>query len=716
MASLLVLPIARLTDSNGDIIANGRLYSYLTGTLAPVPTYTTDTLGVSHGDYVQADSSGLLPPIYIDPAISYRFKVKRETSPGSGVFQDVPGMDFDPVASTSFEGTIGFFDTFAGSAPTIPSYVTRARTSGYTELEVGAADYVYDPDVDSAYVAANIHTSFLAEDGRGFRLSLGQVITPYMFGATFYRTWAGSFDELDGSDDQPALQAFFDFCSIQRVEQKNWGGVYKLSGGQGLVMGGDRTTNDNIVFTDGGEYVGSMVLCVATLPIEGAVFTNRQKRCERTGPISVLGEPVDGGEWESRMFDIGVKYESYAQLQVAGPIFVVWAKIAGVMVQSGLIGTGLPDNTFGTDFENIYCYGCGIGAGNDYSGMNFGITLGYSARTNSGIALAQSQKTELTVTGLGSVPDSVINNTYGLSTFANINGRYYLVTDWNVAGGKIKVFPWVPSGDASTGNVKLVHGGGFITYGGDSGVLTGRISATACGIGYYGGALYPGCHHGTFQGNAVGMVIGSGMGNATVGGSMDGYWENNEVDFIWNAVPTYVWSYQIISEHAFNISKVWWPGPRSSTSSTKLGRLGIPISLFLNHRGHIIQSLMEEQSNGTNDLAYVYMEQGPKLIVVDSDSPTIDVPNIALENGTVDEHVADFQGILFKELVIVGSASSGGPSSGSATFRCNPAARFNGGALGANLVVTGLTGPTKFLIFRRRSNLTNIIVKKTVFA
>lgn len=96
MSQLLALPIARLTDSNGVIIPNGRLYSYLTGTTTAAATYTTDALDVSHGAYVQANSAGLLPPIYIDPTVSYRFKVK--TALGAA---DVPGMDFDPVTAAT---------------------------------------------------------------------------------------------------------------------------------------------------------------------------------------------------------------------------------------------------------------------------------------------------------------------------------------------------------------------------------------------------------------------------------------------------------------------------------------------------------------------------------------------------------------------------------------------------------------------------------------
>lgn len=94
--SLLALPLYRLTDANGVIIPNGRLYSFVTGTLTAAATYTTSGLSVSHGPYVQANSAGLLPPIYLDPVVTYRFQVRA--SPYSSA---VSGMDFDPVSGAT---------------------------------------------------------------------------------------------------------------------------------------------------------------------------------------------------------------------------------------------------------------------------------------------------------------------------------------------------------------------------------------------------------------------------------------------------------------------------------------------------------------------------------------------------------------------------------------------------------------------------------------
>lgn len=94
MSQLLALPLYRLTDANGVILPSARLYTYVTGTTTPAATYTTSALNVSHGNYVQANSAGLLPPIYLDPAVVYRMQVR--ISPYSAA---VSGMDFDPVTA-----------------------------------------------------------------------------------------------------------------------------------------------------------------------------------------------------------------------------------------------------------------------------------------------------------------------------------------------------------------------------------------------------------------------------------------------------------------------------------------------------------------------------------------------------------------------------------------------------------------------------------------
>lgn len=94
MSQIGIVPIYRATDSNGNPLANARLYTFETGTTTPAAVYTTPALNVSHGAYVQADSGGLFPAFYPDPTITYRFQVR--ISPYSSA---VSGLDFDPVTA-----------------------------------------------------------------------------------------------------------------------------------------------------------------------------------------------------------------------------------------------------------------------------------------------------------------------------------------------------------------------------------------------------------------------------------------------------------------------------------------------------------------------------------------------------------------------------------------------------------------------------------------
>src|SRR4051794_21264523 len=76
MSQIGLVPFYRAVDTNGNPLANARLYTFLTGTTTPQAVYTTDALNVSHGPYVQADANGLFPAFYPDPALTYRYQLR----------------------------------------------------------------------------------------------------------------------------------------------------------------------------------------------------------------------------------------------------------------------------------------------------------------------------------------------------------------------------------------------------------------------------------------------------------------------------------------------------------------------------------------------------------------------------------------------------------------------------------------------------------------
>lgn len=90
--SLFTPPNVRATDGNNTLI-NGAGWAFtLTGTLTPASVYTTQALDVAHAYPVLSNSVGRFPPIYLDPAVTYRARFLD----ASGTL--VPGYDFDPVA------------------------------------------------------------------------------------------------------------------------------------------------------------------------------------------------------------------------------------------------------------------------------------------------------------------------------------------------------------------------------------------------------------------------------------------------------------------------------------------------------------------------------------------------------------------------------------------------------------------------------------------
>jgi hypothetical protein len=92
----------------------------------------------------------------------------------------------------------------------VPTGTERVQTRGHSVRGRGAADYVYDPGV-----AANSATTFVAADGRGFRLAADQRITIDMFGAV--PDDGGIYGVPGAADNYPAFQAAFAFLEANRT-------------------------------------------------------------------------------------------------------------------------------------------------------------------------------------------------------------------------------------------------------------------------------------------------------------------------------------------------------------------------------------------------------------------------------------------------------------------------------------------------------------------
>jgi hypothetical protein len=185
-----------------------------------VVTISRNVTAVRNTNFAPAQS---VPPRAIDAALNRLTAIAQdhdrriaEAGTGGGgegggggpvAISDVTGLTpalAGKLGLTQAQYSIG---PFPASAPSIPNDITRVTTVSYAAGAVvrklsGAATYVYDTDVNSAYVSAHPRASFLSADGRGWRLDELEP-TPEMFGAV-----------VDGStNDHTALNAWIQWCA-----------------------------------------------------------------------------------------------------------------------------------------------------------------------------------------------------------------------------------------------------------------------------------------------------------------------------------------------------------------------------------------------------------------------------------------------------------------------------------------------------------------------
>lgn len=116
---ILSVPIFRAQNAAGLADAGDLLQFYVTGTTTPAPTYTTSSLGTPNANPVVADSTGLFPPIFLDPTVSYRCQWKTA---GGSLIQDV-----DPAFQATSSGVTSY-NTRTGAVTATSADITGALT------------------------------------------------------------------------------------------------------------------------------------------------------------------------------------------------------------------------------------------------------------------------------------------------------------------------------------------------------------------------------------------------------------------------------------------------------------------------------------------------------------------------------------------------------------------------------------------------------------
>jgi len=88
---LTPVPFTRLASPDGAVFAEGLLDIFLAGTTTPAPAFADAALSIPLPNPVRANALGILPAIFLDPALVYR--LRGRTRLGSVI----AGMDFDQV-------------------------------------------------------------------------------------------------------------------------------------------------------------------------------------------------------------------------------------------------------------------------------------------------------------------------------------------------------------------------------------------------------------------------------------------------------------------------------------------------------------------------------------------------------------------------------------------------------------------------------------------
>ena len=114
------MPAPRAMDSGGAPMAGALLQFYLSGTTTAATVYASAALTTPLANPVASDDAGLFPPIYLDPAVSYRCQL--QTAAGVVV------RDLDPACTTAVEASGAQVN--AGVAGGV--YVSPAGLAGWT--------------------------------------------------------------------------------------------------------------------------------------------------------------------------------------------------------------------------------------------------------------------------------------------------------------------------------------------------------------------------------------------------------------------------------------------------------------------------------------------------------------------------------------------------------------------------------------------------------
>lgn len=477
------------------------------------------------------------------------------------------GADAMPIGS--FAGIPGL---------TVASGTNRVRT-------VEGVDYVYDEQVNAAYVAANRYTARIDAGGRGWRLALDQIITPRMFGAVPFvpaRSYVGQDVRPTAgiADSGPALNAFFAFAGA--------------------------LANSGVRFDFSGFYGSSIPLLLGPETAAGAGYSARPAI---TGHMSIValeevGGPVltirnmDGMTWAGGLTLIAgnssqvystkhrwaVKLEGKASKQIL-PKIECHGFVYGV-TNVGAAG----DAHFGEWNHIPMLVGFDIGSHYIPSVPGTGLAATFTGIITSGPDGTVGQTSTLTgvnrnlptwIDAVGSVSEQHIGLYF--------SGRIYRVTAFDRAASTITVKPRMPRGTVR-GAFVYFFGGAFVEGGADGSLSQIGILSTIRSIGFNSSAIYPTTvvkHTSQFDSTPFiwgRMSADQNFGPQYGGGYLDGPYIEQGTTAFDGVIFGGHGGLRIGQANMIDLSKVATPAPWNGTAAGDIVGEGMKGMLFGDHR------------------------------------------------------------------------------------------------------------------------------------
>lgn len=432
---------------------------------------------------------------------------------------------------------VGLFTSLAGTPPTVSG--NTARTTGYSTVGIGPAWYDYD-----AGVTANSSTTFLAADGRGFKLSPAQWVTPFMFGCANDNTFT--------TDQTLLVQDFWTWYNGNPntpIDTNLDAGITAP-----IIIGPSSEPSPAAVRT----IVGTHRLRMKSGSSAAQYIVKVRNITRTTWHGAVHGEGPGGFSTFAQRddFAVGVEFENCGRLRFTGVC-------RGDRVWFAGIAAARPNNNL-LEFRHIWATDCG--SGNDNTNGSGGESPGvrsligewsdpeqgkiesgsYVADPTGTAANSTSQRTKVTLSAFPPVPGANVPD-YCAPTESLYQLRFdgdpklYKVTAWNVGSGYVEIYPWLDTTTLGTsGDYEWVFGGGWICRSGDGQIIVQGGTLTNCGRGFWIGAQYAAkAHNQVVTSCGYGACLGREQGGSTLmGAELSGFYcEGNRADLIFSDSP-----------------------------------------------------------------------------------------------------------------------------------------------------------------------------------